>query len=67
MVSNLSFRVFFLGLKRHLLVLQMFHRNEVRMNLCGREISDIFNLADAPEKVANLLQQTENISTTPIP
>ena len=66
MVSILSFRVFFLSLKRHLLVLQMFHRNEVRMNICGREIPDIFNLTDAP-KMANLLHRTENISITPIP
>jgi len=67
MVSNFSFRVFFLGLKRHLFVFQMFHRNEVRMNLCGRKIPDIFNFTDAPEKMAKLLQRTEKLSTTPIP
>ena len=67
MVLNLSFKVFFLGLKCHLLFFQMFHRNEVRMNLRGREIPDIFYLTDAPEKMAKLLQRTEKISTTPIP
>ena len=36
------------------------------MNLCGREIPDILNLTDAPEKMAQLLQRTEKISTTPI-
>ena len=66
MVLNLSFRVFFLGLEWHLLFFQMFHRNEVRMNLRGCEISDIFNLTDAPQKMAKLLQRTEKISTTPI-
>ena len=53
MVSNLCFRVFFLGLKRHLLVFQMFHRTEVRMN----EIPDIFNLTDAPEKWRNFYSE----------